>query len=211
MSTQSNAIQKSQVIELQKLQAYGGLLFVAMAVVSFGAAVYFIVISGAFDTATGSVSQESGFRGVVYQIAIENSRATFLLLGSLLGSILGASLLRSAFQATRQAISEEDRALLEPLITSADENAINQFVRVSSLTGSTGFFAKLGFTGLPLVTAALGLLLILLAMASHDTETSKELMDLAKLVLGAFIGSFVQRKVERNANDDPKPNPEDLL
>jgi len=182
-----------------------------MAVVSFGAAVYFFVVFGKLPEPDTTLGENARFDGVFYQIAIENSRASFLILSSVLGSLLGAALLRSAFQATRQAISDEDRSLLEPLIKDANENAINQFVRVSSLTGLTGFFTKLGFTGLPLVTAALGILLILFAMVSQKLETSKELMDLAKLVLGAFIGSFVQRRVERNAASDGSVKPEDLM
>ena len=111
-------------------------------------------------------------------------------------------------QASAKTIPDEDRDLLNPLILRGNEGAINQYMRLSSLTGGSGFFAKLGFTGLPLVTAALGILLIGLAMFSHDEETTSDLMDLSKLVIGAFIGSFVQRKVEQSKDGGSK-RPED--
>ena len=131
-----------------------------------------------------------------------------LFVGVLIGAVIGAWLLSSAMNAGDKTIPDDDRRLLEPLIAKADEDGVNQYMRLSALTGGTGFFAKLGFTGLPLVTAALGLILICLAMFSSDPETSRELMDLAKLVIGAFIGSFVQRKVEQSKDGGPK-RPED--
>jgi hypothetical protein len=65
-----------------------------------------------------------------------------------------------------------------------------------SLTDFTGTFTKLGLTGLPLATIGLTIFFALLFMYS----TEKDYMDLAKLTLGAFIGSFVQKQVgERQA------------
>lgn len=200
-----------QAFLIQKLQAYAGLVFIAMAVVSFGAAVYFVVISGITTNFDGrpDLSAEPVFLKMLRQ----NSEAAFLILGAALGSFLGASLLGSALHATKPTISPEDRELLNPLIEAANEDAVSQYVRISSLTGQTGFFTKLGFTGLPLVTAGLGILLIFLALlapVSSEHNIKTELMDLAKLVIGAFIGSFVQRRVERSNTQD-KTRPENLL
>lgn len=86
-------------------------------------------------------------------------------------------------------IPEADRELLSPLIGQANEKAINQYIKLSSLTGATGTATRLGLTGLPLLTVALTLIFSALAIYKPEGE----FMDLAKLTLGAFIGSFVQR------------------
>jgi hypothetical protein len=62
-------------------------------------------------------------------------------------------------------------------------------VRLSSLSGFTGAFQKMGLTGLPLATVTLTL--IFAGLAIYDKQS---FLDLAKLTLGAFIGSFVQKQ-----------------
>lgn len=86
-------------------------------------------------------------------------------------------------------ITPEDRELLEPLIKEANEKAIDQYVRLSSLSGATGTATRLGLTGLPLATIGLTVFFSLGAMINYG------FLDLAKLTLGAFIGSFVQKAV----------------
>lgn len=136
---------------------------------------------------------------------LANSAAMVLMIAGIIAALLRTFLMRKSIAASAQTIANRDRMLLEPLIAGSKKDAISQYVRISSLTGVTGFFTKLGFTGLPLVTAALGVLLILLAIFESG-ETSAQLMDLAKLVIGAFIGSFVQRKVEKSGSDLPEDN-----
>jgi hypothetical protein len=63
-------------------------------------------------------------------------------------------------------------------------------VRLSSLSGATGTATKLGLTGLPLATV--GLTIFFSAISIFGAQG---FLDLAKLTLGAFIGSFVQRAV----------------
>jgi hypothetical protein len=58
-------------------------------------------------------------------------------------------------------------------------------------------FTKLGLTGLPLTTVVLTLIFSFMAAAGAEG-----FMDLAKLTLGAFIGSFVQRQVEQRREAD---------
>ena len=171
---------------------------------AFLGAVYFLITQEHEITSVAEKGQ------VLPWLAQQVPAASVLLIASMIGAVIGAWLLSNAMQAGDKTIPEEDRRLLEPLIAGGDEEGVNQYMRLSALTGGTGFFAKLGFTGLPLVTAALGLILICLAMFSSNPETSKELMDLAKLVLGAFIGSFVQRKVEQSNSGGPK-RPEDAV
>jgi hypothetical protein len=105
-------------------------------------------------------------------------------------SLIGLQLLGAAGRPTPRAIPPEDRALLEPLVRDANKEAISQYVILSSLSGFTGNFQKIGFSGLPLATAALTLLFCGLAFAKP------EFIEFAKLTLGAFIGSFVQRSAD---------------
>lgn len=106
---------------------------------------------------------------------------------SLMLIVIGFRLLRSAGKGTATVIPPEERQLLNPLIRDAKKDAIEQYVVLSSLSGFTGTFQKLGFTGLPLATA--GLTLIFSIFAFKDSA----FLELAKLTLGAFIGSFVQK------------------
>jgi hypothetical protein len=110
--------------------------------------------------------------------------------------ILGARVIMSEYASLRYAISPEDRKLLEPLIVEANEKAIDQYVHLSSLSGATGAATKLGLTGLPLATVALTVFFSTLAIFQSQPGG---FMDLAKLTLGAFIGSFVQRAVSTQA------------
>jgi hypothetical protein len=95
----------------------------------------------------------------------------------------------------REIILEGDTPLLQPLIEPANEKAIDQYVRLSSLTGATGLATKLGLTGLPLITVALTLIF----SALEIYKPNGGFMDLTKLTLGAFIGSFVQRTATTQA------------
>ena len=87
----------------------------------------------------------------------------------------------------KEVIPQKDRALLEPLIKEANKEAINQYAILSSLSGFTGTFQKIGFSGLPLATVTLTLIFSFLSFFQQ------EFIELAKLTLGAFIGSFVQK------------------
>jgi len=86
----------------------------------------------------------------------------------------------------------------------AHRAAVDQYVRLCSLSGFTGTFTKLGLTGLPLTTVALTLIFAGLALLPTDPESQKSFFDLTKLTLGAFIGSFVQRQVEQRRTPGPK-------
>ena len=111
----------------------------------------------------------------------------FLLVGALVIGNFGLRLLFGANQDAAEVIPAKDRSLLEPLIKNSDKEAINQYVILSSLSGFTGTFQKIGFSGLPLATVTLTLIFSFLSFFEE------EFMELAKLTLGAFIGSFVQK------------------
>ena len=110
-----------------------------------------------------------------------------MVLSALALGYWGTRMLGAAGKGTQYVIPPEDRELLNPLITAGNENAIKQYVILSSLSGVTGTFQKIGFSGLPLATATLTLIFSALSFLEA------QFLELAKLTLGAFIGSFVQK------------------
>lgn len=107
-------------------------------------------------------------------------------------ALLGVSLLRAtgvASIAPGPVINPREWEDLSDKVAEGKEDAITQYVRLRSLTGITGIFTKLGIQGLPLATIALTLFFSLMYLYAD------EYLDLAKLTLGAFIGSFVQKQV----------------
>ena len=54
----------------------------------------------------------------------------------------------------------------------------------------TGTFTKVGLTGLPLATIILTIMLAILGIFNP------QFFDLAQLTLGAFLGSYVQKRSE---------------
>jgi hypothetical protein len=110
----------------------------------------------------------------------------------LVAALLGIQLLRSVGlsrgQQPGRVINSEEWAAIADQVKSGQEEAVTQYIRLTSLSGFTGAFTKLGLTGLPLATIGLTLFFSLLAIRFPA------FMDLAKLTLGAFIGSFVQKQ-----------------
>lgn len=117
------------------------------------------------------------------------------LLFSSLAALIGLSFFKSAGRSTNYVIRPEDRERIWPLITEPKPEGIDQYIRLASLSGFSGAFTKVGFTGLPLATVALTIFFVLISLAAGN----KDLMELAKLTLGAFIGSFVQRQADRTS------------
>jgi hypothetical protein len=99
-------------------------------------------------------------------------------------------------------IPPQDYELLAPLVTDGKSESIDQYVRLSSLAKFTGTFTQLGLTGLPLATIGLTLFFAALALGRPN-----DFLDLTKLTLGAFIGSFVQRQVELGADQKERADP----
>jgi len=136
---------------------------------------------------------------------------------AILSALFALRLFSKAGSLTSQVIREQDRDLLEPLISAANKDAINEYIRLASLSGFTGTFQYLGFTGLPLATVALTLILLVISLWLPDGDLKKGVFDMAKLTLGAFLGSFVQRNVETEkltrgqgaGNDGGSPSPDE--
>jgi hypothetical protein len=137
---------------------------------------------------------------------------SFIIMGAmiiaLLSLALGSRLILSDSVTRTDVIPSQDRKLLEQLIREGNENGVDQYVRLSSLTGATGAATRLGLTGLPLATIGLTIFFSCLAILVKDGG----FLDLTKLTLGAFIGSFVQRSVsgERLASERLSPERTEL-
>lgn len=114
----------------------------------------------------------------------------FMGISAVICTIVGIRLLRAAGAVSQQVIPPQDFALLAPAIRDGNEKAISEYIRLSSLSGITGTFTKVGLTGLPLATIILTITLSFLGVFNA------KFFDLAQLTLGAFIGSYVQKRSE---------------
>jgi hypothetical protein len=128
------------------------------------------------------------------------------LLFIVLAAGLGGSLMRSVRLAGKEVIPKEVRAILEEAIKNS-KSPIDAYVKLSGLIGATAVFRKLEFTGMPLATILMTIVLCLLSIGSYllngygqtgqpemiPKEVATGFFDLAKLTLGAFIGSFVTK------------------
>lgn len=134
-----------------------------------------------------------------------------LFITTIVSGYVGYKLVVASGASPENAIPPNHYKLLAPLIQEGRSESIDQYVRLSSLSGFTGAFTKLGLTGLPLTTVALTLIFAVLALLPVDPESQKNFFDLTKLTLGAFIGSFVQRQVEQRrtaeSNEDESRAP----
>lgn len=116
-----------------------------------------------------------------------------LVVASAMFSGFGYLVLRTVSTSRRQVIPPQDRELLTQLIQGDPPTGLDAYVRLSALSGVTGFFHKIGVAGLPLATIFLTLVFALLAITDLGGQAAA-FTDLANLGLGAFLGSFVQRQ-----------------
>src|SRR5258708_15827890 len=126
-----------------------------------------------------------------------NSDVISIFIVSILCSLFALRLFSKAGALTSPVIRDSDREFLVPLIESGNKHAIGEYIRLASLSGFSGTFQYLGFTGLPLATVILTLILLGTALIVKDTGLGNGVFDMAKLTLGAFLGSFVQRNLEQ--------------
>ena len=118
-----------------------------------------------------------------------------MFLVAILASALGFAMIQVSGRATRRVINPEDRDVVTKLLLSNPQTGIDNYIRLSSLTGIIGGFTKLGLSGLPLATISLTVIFALMALITLSSEkTSTAMLDLCKLTLGAFIGSYVQKQ-----------------
>ena len=180
----------------QGVMQAAGLFFTLTAFLAFG---YGIVTLIARSAASASV-QGAPFDWL-RDLVLPNFSLISVIVVGIIAALLGIRLFTKASELTSSVVRPAEAPHLGPLIEAANKDAINEYIRLASLTGFTGSFTKIGFTGLPLVTVALTLVLLGLTLFVDDTsknaDLQKGLFDLAKLTMGAFLGSFVQRNIEQ--------------
>lgn len=163
----------------------------------------------------GSLVRQSVSSGsepkTAFELVIHQFLPIMAIVLSLISALIGYLLLRGAGRFAKQAIPDKDRDLLTGLIQEEKEKGINLYVTLSSLTGATGVFQKLGLVGLPLTTVGLTVFFTLLGIALLGNDKTKDhaekMLDLSKLTLGAFIGSYVQRQATEGPKSSPTPTP----
>ncbi|MEO0992300.1 MAG: hypothetical protein AAFX62_00685 [Pseudomonadota bacterium] len=180
---------------------YSGMLMVAVGASCFAYVLYEVFRGSVFDVAIGP--NQPGEADLLFILLTKFGPITYPIIVGTLSTVIGLVMMRSALSVSSKTIPDDDRKLLTELILKHEKDGIDQYIKLSSLLGSTGFFTKLGFTGLPLATVSLTLVLVGLSIyrAPDDAKVEPNLLDMAKLTLGAFIGSFVQRKMQRETID----------
>ena len=139
-------------------------------------------------------------------LAEQETCAISLLFVAVIAALLGKGLFVSAHIGATAAIPYDDLHLVRQAVIDGKAEPIDQYVRLRALTGISGNFTKLGVTGLPLTTVFLTLVFSVISLLPSTGTSSPAFLDLAKLTLGAFIGSFVQGRVEqRRSSDIQKP------
>ena len=137
--------------------------------------------------------------GPMVRFILGGSLYIFLFIICIASAYVGYRMVVAAGATSTAVIPPQDYELLAPLVSEGKTESIDQYVRLSSLAKFTGTFTQLGLTGLPLATIGLTLFFAILSIGWAD-----QFLDLTKLTLGAFIGSFVQRQVERKAENGPE-------
>jgi RsiW-degrading membrane proteinase PrsW (M82 family) len=128
-----------------------------------------------------------------------------------LAAWLGFSLIRALRVGRSEVIPRQDRAVLDAALQKAPD-PVEEYIKLSGLIGVTGFFRKLEFSGMPLATILMTLILCLLSLLTpvlgkqfdlQMDDVGKGFLELAKLTLGAFIGSFVARTGDQRSRTLP--------
>jgi len=177
---------------------YGGLVFLAAAIA--GLVALSILMFRLVDTklVTAMLARSTGGGQTSVAAVVDFYLALFLaplilLVASGVASLIAYSLLRAGGAAGRESVPAQDYSLLERLLVSGSTEGITSYVRLRSLTGLSGFFNKVGLTGLPLATIGLTCFFAIIGFFNQA------FLDLAKLTLGAFLGSYVQRRASEMA------------
>ncbi len=166
-----------------------GMICLGAALVVLIAAVIMLVITANDAPATAALDIGTGDPLETFSLLLPLTLIPMILVvTAAIFSGIGYLLLRAAGAASKEVIPKQDFGLLsQVLLQSQPKEAINEYIRLRSLTGLSGFFTKMGLSGLPLATIALTLIFTVLAI------WVEAFFDLAKLTLGVFLGSYVQQ------------------
>jgi hypothetical protein len=191
----------------ERILALSGYLLVMSSVASFGV----IVVLKFLSSRGGPAPRYQSW----LELVSGESHTLILLVIAVVAALLGQRLLTNARMAFARTIPSDDLPLVQQAVMDGKPEPIDQYVRLRSLSGWAGNFTKLGITGLPLTTVFLTLIFSVVSL--FPFERGNDFLDLAKLTLGAFIGSFVQRQVEQrrhettHARTGGPPPPTDLV
>jgi hypothetical protein len=167
----------------------------------FGAACFFILSVAWFVVPMGTV-----FRGKEVDFRLLYVAGTAGALAALIGfGLIRAGRLQGP-TASILVIPPQDEKYLGPWLQRSPD-PIGDYTRLAGLVGGTGLFRKLEFSGMPLATISMTLVLCLLSLITSTVgefvkvpdQLAMGFFDLAKLTLGAFIGSFVTKTSSREA------------
>jgi hypothetical protein len=188
------------VIRYENQLAQAGLVFVGLSFICILAVVVKTVAGGLSHTAVSPTPDDG--RTVFLQLLRDSGPNLMLIITGFIAALIGRALLRAGQRATYSSLPEGDLEILRDAVRDGKSDPIDQYIRLRALTGFTGGFTKIGLTGLPLVTIGVTLIFIVLSLIFFQNEkVFTSLFDLAKLTLGAFIGSYVQRQVERRRQE----------
>jgi hypothetical protein len=167
--------------------ATGGIIFLVLAALAFCTAIAAILIR---------IFVESKYKQpetiTLIEMANDYLPSVLAFLMGIVAAFIGYALLRVAGTATKEVIPKQDKDLLNKMLEEGNHDGINEYIKLGSLSGVIGSFTKLGITGLPLATIGLTTFFSVLGLTPSGSQGA--LFDLAKLTLGAFIGSYVQRQ-----------------
>jgi hypothetical protein len=183
-----------------RVLAVSGYLLVGVSVLSFSVIVIAKLLEATFPERYGRYLER--YDSWLAIVQAEASTITLILIGAL-AATLGRRLLVHVRLADTRTIPYDDLPLVRQAVIDGKPEPIDQYVRLRSLSGMSGNFTKLGITGLPLTTVLLTLIFSFIALM--PVPQGKDFLDLAKLTLGAFIGSFVQRQVEQRRQERGEP------
>ncbi|MEM9276574.1 MAG: hypothetical protein AAGA80_27065, partial [Cyanobacteria bacterium P01_F01_bin.143] len=133
------------------------------------------------------------------------STLIILFISALICIIIGLRLVDLAQSVGRGTIPDGDLDIIQQLegLSKSRKGGVDLYVTLTSLTGLPGFFTKIGISGLPLATILLTVFFA--GFAIFDIGGSAErLFDFANLALGAFLGSYVQKKEKEIEQLNPK-------
>lgn len=167
-----------------------------------GAAIIGFLAAGAVEIWLAA-NMRAGRATTTLEFLQEHSATLTLLVMAFVAATLGKQLLTTVRLAEARTIPREDLHLVERAVIEGKPEPIDQYVRLRSLSGVSGNFTKIGVTGLPLTTVVLTLIFSVISLL--PLQGAPEFLDLAKLTLGAFIGSFVQRQVEQRKQEAAQP------
>jgi hypothetical protein len=185
-------------VHAYRVLAFSGHAFVMVSVFCFGVIAYLKLRQ--------SIGGQSLAHFANWLDVFEQEAGTIsLLFIAVVAAMLGKGMLMSVQMASAATIPDEDLHLVRQAVLEGKCEPIDQYVRLRALSGISGNFTKLGVTGLPLTTVFLTLVFSVIALLPGNSSAA--FLDLVKLTLGAFIGSFVQGRVDqRRSIDFQKPS-----